>query len=154
MGLRKNLSYDEVLRAIGQQPLDLPVPKRVGLKTYEDIFFSNLINDQSSYLGDVKKTSFSHEAPYEPPPRPEVYFDARSDAGDGVLTEPPYMPESRGGGPPPPPPPPPPPGNLGVFEGLFGSRTGNMPIQTGYYATPFSQNPIVMPVPPNATYNI
>ena len=29
-----------------------------------------------------------------------------------------------------------------------------MPIQTGYYATPFSQNPMEMPVPPNATYNI
>ena len=55
MGLRKNFSYDEVLRAIGQQPLDLPVPKRIGLKTYEDIFFSNMINDQSSYAGDLKK---------------------------------------------------------------------------------------------------
>ena len=56
MGLRKCFSYDEVLRAIAQQPLDLPVPKRVGLKTYENIFFSNLINDQSSYVGgDVKK---------------------------------------------------------------------------------------------------
>ncbi len=55
MGLKKNFSYDEVLRAIGQQPLDLPVPKRIGLKTYEAFFFSNLINDQSSYLGDVKK---------------------------------------------------------------------------------------------------
>ena len=55
MGLRKNFSYSEVLRAIGQQPLDLPVPTRVGLKAYEDIFFSNLINDQSSYVGDVQK---------------------------------------------------------------------------------------------------
>ena len=55
MGLRKNFSYSEVLRAIGQQPLDLPVPTRVGLKAYEDIFFSNLINDQSSYVGDLKK---------------------------------------------------------------------------------------------------
>ena len=89
MGLRKNFSYNEVLRAIGPQPLDLPVPKRVGLKTYEDIFFSNLINDQSSYVGgDVKKSGFSHEFPHEPPPRPDVYFDARSD-GDGVPTEPP-----------------------------------------------------------------
>ena len=97
------------------------------------------------------KTGFSHEVPYQPPPRPEVYYDARSDYGDGVSTEPPYMPDSQGGGLPPPPPP---PGNLGAFEGLFGSRTGNMPIQTGYYATPFSQHPIQMPVPPNATYNI
>ena len=55
MGLRKNFSYDEVLRAIGQQPLDLPMPKRIGLNTYEDTFFSNMINDQSSYAGDLKK---------------------------------------------------------------------------------------------------
>ena len=141
-----------MLRAIGQQPLDLPVPKRVGLKTYEDIFFSNMSNDQSSYVGDLKKACFSLEVPYEPPQRPEVYYDARSDAGDGVPTELLYMPDSRGGGPPPPPP----PGNLGGFQGQFGSRTGNMAIQTGYYATPFSQNPVVMPVPPNAnaTYNV
>ena len=58
MGLRKNFSYQEVLRAIGQQPLDLPVPARVGLKAYEDIFFSNLINDQSSYVGDLTKNRF------------------------------------------------------------------------------------------------
>ena len=99
------------------------MPKRVGLKTYEDIFFSNLTNNQSSYIGDLKKTGFSHELPYEPPQRPEVYYDAMSDAGDGVSTEPPYMPDGRGG------PPPPPPGNLGAFQGLFGSRTGNTPIQ-------------------------
>ena len=75
MGLRKNFSYQEVLRAIGQQPLDLPVPARVGLKAYEDIFFSNLINDQSSYVGgELKKSWFSHEFPYEPPPRPEVFL--------------------------------------------------------------------------------
>ena len=55
MGLRKNFSYQEVLRAIGQRPLDLPVPARVCLKAYEDIFYSNLINDQSSYVGDMKK---------------------------------------------------------------------------------------------------
>ena len=29
-----------------------------------------------------------------------------------------------------------------------------MPIQSGYYATSFNQNPIVMPVYPNAPYNI
>ena len=63
MGLRKNVSYNEVLRAIGQQPLDLPVPTRVGLKAYEDIFFSNLINDQSSYVGDVKKQGFRMRRP-------------------------------------------------------------------------------------------
>ena len=58
MGLRKSFGYDEVLRAIGQQPYSLETPKRVGLKTYENIFFSNLINDQSSYIGDVKKIGF------------------------------------------------------------------------------------------------
>ena len=63
MGLRKNFSYSEVLRAIGQQPLDLPVPTRVGLKAYEDIFFSNLINDQSSYVGDLKKQVFRMKRP-------------------------------------------------------------------------------------------
>ena len=55
MGLRKNFSYEEVLRAIAQQPLDLPAPKRAGLKACEDIFFINLINDQSAYSSDVKK---------------------------------------------------------------------------------------------------
>ena len=50
-------------------------------------------------------------------------------------------------------PPPPPPGNLGALQGLFGTRTGNMPIQSGYYAQQFSQNPVVMPVYPNAPYN-
>ena len=79
MGLRKNFDYDEVLRAIGQQPLDLPAPKRAGLKTYESILFSNLINDQSSYDGGAKKGGFSHEVPYEAPARPDVFFDARSD---------------------------------------------------------------------------
>ena len=131
MGLRKSFSYDEVLRAIGQQPYSLEAPKRIGLKTYENIFFSNLINDQSSYVGgDVKKSGFSHEFPYEPPPRPDVFFDARSDE-DSAPSEPPYMPDGRGGGgggggggwgPPPPP-----PGNLGALQGLFGTRTGNMP---------------------------
>ena len=59
MGLRKNFSYNEILQAIGQQPLDLPIPKRIGLKTYEDIFFSNMINDQSSYAGDLKNRLFA-----------------------------------------------------------------------------------------------
>ena len=51
-------------------------------------------------------------------------------------------------------PPPPPPGNLGALQGLFGTRPGNMPIQSGYYAPQFSQNPVMMPVYPNAPYNI
>ena len=79
---------------------------------------------------------FSHEAPYEPPQRPEVYYDAMSDAG----ADPPYVPDGGGGPPPPPPPPPPPGGNQGAFQGLFGTRTGNTPTQSGYYATPFNQH--------------
>ena len=52
-------------------------------------FFSNLINDQSSYVGgDVKKSGFSHEFPYEPAPRPDVFFDARSNE-DSAPSEPP-----------------------------------------------------------------
>ena len=138
MNLRKQNQLRRGAASDRTTALDLPVPQRVGLKTYEDIFFSNLINDQSSYLGDVKKPGFSHEAPYEPPQRPEVYYDAMLDAG----ADPPYVPDGRGS------PPPPPPGNQGAFQGLFGSRTGNMPIQSGYYATPFNQNPIDMPFPP------
>ena len=149
MGLRKNFDYDEVLRAIGQQPLDLPAPKRVGLKTYEDIFFNNLINDQSSYSGDVKKGGFSHEVPYEPPARPDVYYDARSDGAQTPFPSDEAQTLSSGFGPPPPPP----PGGYGVFESLYGNRPGNQPMQSGYFATQFEQPPMQAPVPPNAAYN-
>ena len=150
MGLRKGFSYEEVLRAIGQQPLDLPAPKRTGLKTYEDIFFSNLVNDQSSYSGDSKKGGFSHEVPHEPPARPDVFYDAM---GDGAQTPFPSDDEpqalSSGFGPPPPPPP-----GDGVFESLYGNRPGNQPmLQSGYYATQFEQPPVQVPIPPNAAYN-
>ena len=149
MGLRKNFDYDEVLRAIGQQPLDLPTPKRVGLKTYEDIFFNNLINDQSSYSGDAKKGGFSHELPYEPPARPDVFYDARSDGAQTPFPSDGPQTLSSGFGPPPPPP----PGGYGVFESLFGNRPGNQPMQSGYAATQFEQPPVQVPVPPNAAYN-
>jgi hypothetical protein len=149
MGLRKNFDYDEVLRAIGQQPLDLPAPKRVGLKAYEDIFFNNLINDQSSYSGDAKKGGFSHELPYEPPARPDVFYDARSDGTQTPFPNDESQALSSGFGPPPPPP----PGGYGVFEGMFGSRPGNQPMQSGYAATQFEQPPVQVPVPPNAVYN-
>ena len=43
MGLRQEYTYDEVMRAISEKPLKLDYPKRIGLRTYEDIFFSNLI---------------------------------------------------------------------------------------------------------------
>ena len=149
MGLRKNFDYDEVLRAIGQQPLDLPTPKRVGLKTYEDIFFNNMVNDQSSYSGDAKKGGFSHETPYEPPARPDVFYDARSDGAQTPFPSDGPQALSSGFGPPPPPP----PGGYGVFEGMFGNRPGNQPIQSGYAATQLEQPPVQVPVPPNAVYN-
>jgi hypothetical protein len=38
MGLRREHTYDEVMRAISEQPLKLEHPKRMGLRTYEDIF--------------------------------------------------------------------------------------------------------------------
>jgi hypothetical protein len=141
MGLKKQFAYDEVLRAIGQQPLDLEAPKRVGLKTYEDIFFSNLINDQTSYQGDTKKGGFSHETPYEPPAQSDVFYDARSDDESP-------LPPGGGFGPPPPPP----PGGYGVFEPLFGNRVGNRPIQSGYYQPPEQPSVQIQP-PPNAQYN-
>ena len=141
LGLKKQFSYGEVLRAIGQQPYDLPVPKRTGLKAYEDIFFSNLINDPASY--NLKKGGFSHETPYEPPAQSDVFYDARSDAADEQP-----LPPGGGFGPSPPPP----PSGYGVFEGLFGNRVGNQPIQSGYYEPP-EQPPLQIQVPPNAQYN-
>ena len=157
-GLKKQFSYQEVLRNIQQQPYDIPVPARVGLRTWDDPFYQNMIQSQAAYLGDVAKSGFSHEAPYQPPPRDEVFYDANSDAGD----LPPAYP--RGGPPPPPPgnlgvfsalydqppdtdphaggvsyyPPPPPPGNLGVFSALYGQRPGTDPHAGGvsYYPPP------------------
>ena len=38
LGLRKEYSYAEIMRAIESQPLELPHRKRAGLKQYEDIF--------------------------------------------------------------------------------------------------------------------
>ena len=67
-GLTKQFSYQEVLRAIQQQPYDIPVPARVGLRTWDDPFYQNMIQDQASYQGDVAKSGFSHEAPFQPPP--------------------------------------------------------------------------------------
>ena len=78
-GLKKQFTYQEVLRAIQQQPYDIPVPARVGLRTWDDPFYQNMIQDQASYQGDVAKSGFSHEAPFQPPPRDEVFYDAWSD---------------------------------------------------------------------------
>ena len=83
MGLRLESSYEELIRAVSEQPLKLPHPNRVGLRTYEDVFFNNLVNDQAAYQGDHARAGFDHERPRQPPPRPDVYFDARSDGGGG-----------------------------------------------------------------------
>ena len=63
-GLKKQFSYQEVLRSIQQQPYDIPVPARTGLRRWDDPFYQNLIQGQGSYLGDVARSGFSHEAPY------------------------------------------------------------------------------------------
>ena len=95
-GLKKQLSYQEVLRNIQHQPYDVPVPARAGLRKWDDPFYQNLIQGQGAYLGDVAKSGFSHEAPYQPPPRDEAFYDARSEFSD--------LPAPAGGGRPPPPP--------------------------------------------------
>ena len=83
MGLRQEYTYDEVMRAISEQPLKLDYPMRVGLRTYEDIFFNNLVNDGMAYQGEPQRSGFHHDMPGQPPARPDVYFDARSDDGGG-----------------------------------------------------------------------
>ena len=55
MGLRQEYTYDEVMRAISQ-PLKLDYPKRVGLRTHEDIFFNNLVNDGMAYQGEPQRS--------------------------------------------------------------------------------------------------
>ena len=122
-GLKKQFSYQEVLRNIQQQPYDVPVPARAGLRRWDDPFYQNLIQGQGAYLGDVAKSGFSHEAPYQPPPRDEAFYDARSEFSEdpGGLQAP-----SSGGRPPPPP-----PGNLGVFSALYdrNDAPGSAPFQ-------------------------
>ena len=59
MGLRQEYTYDEVMRAISEQPLKLDYPKRVGLRTYEDIFFNNLVNDGMAYQGEPQRSGVS-----------------------------------------------------------------------------------------------
>ena len=134
LGLRQEYTYDEVLRAIGQQPLDLPHPKRTGLKTYEDIFYSNLINDQTAYQGDHAKSGFAHDAPRPPPHRPDVYFDARSDHGGG--------------------------GGDGDDDGdgqgpshPFGRMPDRLPIQSGRLLPDFVGEPLQLPDLPNPRHN-
>ena len=79
-GLKKQFSYQEVLRNIQQQPYNIPVPARAGLRTWDDPIYQNMIQSQAAYMGDVAKSGFSHEAPYQPPPRDEVFYDAGSEA--------------------------------------------------------------------------
>ena len=94
-GLKKQFSYQEVLRNIQQQPYNIPVPARAGLRTWDDPIYQNMIQSQAAYMGDVAKSGFSHEAPYQPPPRDEVFYDASSDA---AFEQAPY---AGNGGPPP-----------------------------------------------------
>lgn len=112
MGLRREHSYAEVLRAV-QVTRDLLRPKRDGLKQYEDIFFSNLINDHAAYAGDALKSGFAHDQPRPPPERPDVFFDARSgnDDDDGGDDD-------------------------GSFGRPFGRAPGNLPIQSGHAIFP------------------
>ena len=115
-------------------------------------FYQNMIQDQAAYMGDVANSGFSHEAPFQPPPRDEVFYDAQSEFAGG--RDVPYPGSGGGGGSGRGPPPPPPPGNLGVFADLFGQRPGNLPIQSGYMAPPEVQPPPVQfPVQPWATRN-
>ena len=98
-GTKKQFSYQEVLRNIQQQPYDIKVPPRTGLRRWDDPFYQNLIQGQGAYLGEVARSGFSHEAPYQPPSRDEAFYDARSE-----FSEFPDVPASGGGRPPPPPP--------------------------------------------------
>ena len=68
----------------------------------------------------MAKSGFSHEAPYQPPPRDEAFYDARYEFSE----EPSGLQAPSGGQPPPPP-----PGNLGVFSALYdqGDAPGSAP---------------------------
>ena len=131
LGLRQEYTYDEILRAIGQQPLDLPHPKRIGLKTYEDLFFNNLIHEQTAYQGDPAKSGFSHDVPRQPPHRPDVYFDARSDHGGGGDDDG----DGQGPGHP------------------FGRAPANLPIQSGRLLPDFIGEPLQLPELSNPRHN-
>ena len=140
MGLRQEYTYDEVLRAISEQPLNLDYPKRVGLRTYEDIFFNNLINDSMAYQGEPGKSGFYHDMPRQPPSRPDVYFDARSDEGGGGG-------QGGGGG----------RGYGGDGQGPghpFGRLPMNLPIQSGQLLPDFVGPPMQAPDLPNPRHNI
>lgn len=166
MGLRQEYTYDEVLRAV-ETPLEFNLPNRHGVKMFRDIFYNNLINDQATAQGDVAKAGFGHEAPHQPPPRPDVFFDAQSDAhfdgggghgghpgsrgspggGDGDSDV--YMDEdddiypygdvfNAGGG-----------GGGGGGGGPpshpFGPLPANLPIQSGHLLPDFIGAPLVLP---------
>ena len=142
MGLRQEYTYDEVMRAISEQPLKLDTPKRIGLRTFEDIFFNNLINDGMAYQGESHKSGFYHDMPRQPPARPDVYFDA--DDGEG------YNDDGRGPG----------GGYGGDGQGPshpFGRLPMNLPIQSGqllpdFVGPPFSG--VQTPDLPNPRHNI
>ena len=133
LGLRKEYSYAEIMRAIENQPLELQHPKRAGLKQYEDIFFNNLINDQMAYQGDPAKGGFAHDAPRQKPHRPDVFFDAddgqggnRGDDGDD------------GQGP----------------SHPFGRLPARLPIESGHLLPDFVGPPLQLPEMPNPRHNV
>ncbi len=47
-GTKKQFSYQEVLRNIQQQPYDIPVPPRTGLRRWDDPFYQHLIQGHGS----------------------------------------------------------------------------------------------------------
>ena len=134
MGLRQEYTYDEVMRAISEQPLKLDYPKRVGLRTYEDIFFNNLVNDGMAYQGEPQRSGFYHDMPRQPPARPDVFFDANDGGGGGGYG-----------------------GDGGDGQGPshpFGRLPSNLPIQSGQLLPDFVGPPLQTPELPNPRHNI
>ena len=81
MGLRQEYTYDEVMHAISEQPLNLDYPKRVGLRTYEDIFFKTddeAENDTSfNALLLQRKLHLKHTCKTKDNERSQTYFNER-----------------------------------------------------------------------------
>ena len=58
LGLRQEYTYDEVMRAISEQPLKLDYPKRVGLRTFGDIFLTTLLTMAWLTKASLQKVAF------------------------------------------------------------------------------------------------
>ena len=48
LGLKKQFSYQEVLQNIQQQPYDIQVPARAGLRQWDDPLYQNLLQGQGA----------------------------------------------------------------------------------------------------------